>query len=250
MPMMKALLRMEKPMATDAPLPCEGIMLVDKPKGRTAFDLVAILRKRLNVRTIGHAGTLDPMATGVMVMLIGRKYTALSNSFLGQDKEYVGQICLGMETDTYDAEGVSVATSALQPSEAEVAVALAAFQGEISQLPPMYSAKKVNGQKLYQLARQGKTVERTPALVQVNSELLSYQYPHLEVRITCSKGTYVRSIAHDVGKLLGCGAHLSALQRTRSGNCHLAECLSGDLLYSGEITSLQLMEWLRRDVRL
>lgn len=223
---------------------CEGILLVDKPKGKTAFDLVAILRRKLNVRTIGHAGTLDPMATGVMVMLIGKNYTTQSNQFLSEDKEYLGQVHLGIETDTYDAEGVQIEASDKIPSLEEVQHALKSFQGEISQIPPMFSAKKINGQKLYLLARQGKTVERAPVKLQVQTELISYHYPYVELRITCSKGTYVRTIAHDLGKLLGCGGHLSALVRTRSGAGLLSKCISGEQLYNGELSSLAIIERL------
>jgi tRNA pseudouridine55 synthase len=225
--------------------PSEGILLVDKPKGKTAFDLVAILRRRLNVKTIGHAGTLDPMATGVMVMLIGKKYTTQSNQFLTEEKEYLGQVHLGIETDSYDAEGVEVSTSPIIPTEEQLLQALTRFQGEIQQIPPMFSAKKINGQKLCNLARQGKTVERQPVTLTVKTELISYAYPHIELRITCSKGTYVRSIAHDLGKLLGCGAHLSALVRTRSGSNCLTECIDGAGLYSGDITLLEIVNNLR-----
>lgn len=226
---------------------CEGILLLDKPKGKTAFDLVALLRRKLHVKTIGHAGTLDPMATGVMVMLIGKKYTTLSNQFLSADKEYVGRIHLGIETDTYDAEGASVATSDKIPAEAEVIKALESFQGQISQVPPMYSAKKINGQKLYHLARQGKTIERPPQLVNVKSELLCYAYPYIDVRISCTKGTYIRSIAHDLGQILQCGAHLCALVRTRSGSYNLSECIKGDHIYNDEISRVELTERLRKN---
>lgn len=223
----------------------EGILLVDKPKGKTAFDLVAILRRRLNVKTIGHAGTLDPMATGVMVMLIGKKYTTQSNQFLTEEKEYIGQVHLGIETDSYDAEGVEVSRSDLVPTEEEITQALVAFQGEIQQIPPMFSAKKVNGQRLYHLARQGKSVERAAVTLQVKTELISYSYPFIELRITCSKGTYVRSIAHDLGKLVGCGAHLSALVRTRSGAYSISECVDGAGLYSGDVTLLEIINNLK-----
>lgn len=233
-------------MSPQTSLPCEGILLLDKPKGKTAFDLVAILRRILHVKTIGHAGTLDPMATGVMVMLVGKKYTTLSNQFLSAEKEYVGRIHLGIETDSYDAEGVSVATSDKIPTESEVSCALEKFQGQILQIPPMFSAKKINGQKLYHLARQGKTIERPPQEVIVKTELLSYAYPYIDLRVTCSKGTYIRSIAHDLGHLLGCGAHLSALVRTRSGSYNLSECVKGERLYNNEMNHVELMERLRR----
>jgi len=212
-----------------------GYLLVNKPIGKTAFSLVAVLRKQLGIRKIGHAGTLDPLATGVMVMLIGKEYTKLSDQFLCEDKEYLAQIHLGVETDTYDSEGQQITTSDFTPSLEEIKIQLAKFQGEIEQTPPMFSAKKINGQKLYHLARQGKTIERPPSRVRVALEVVAYRYPHLDLRINCSKGTYIRSIAHDLGKELGCGAHLSGLVRTRSGNFHLRDCLNGELLYSGPV---------------
>lgn len=212
-------------------VPTQGYLLLDKPKGKTAFHLVAVLRKRLGVKKIGHAGTLDPLATGVMVMLIGREFTKLSDRFLCEDKEYLAEVHLGIETDSYDAEGNPVANSPLIPTREEVENAIAKFQGSIDQLPPMFSAKKVNGQKLYHLARQGKVIERKTAAVTLHIELLSYSYPLLNLRVSCSKGTYIRSLAHDLGKELECGAHLSALIRTRSGCFQLSDCLSSTLLY-------------------
>lgn len=209
----------------------EGILPVNKPTGKTAFSLVASLRRILKVKKIGHAGTLDPFATGVMVMLIGRSYTQLSDQFLSSDKEYQAQILLGAATDTYDCDGAIVETSAIIPTQAEVEAAIAKFQGEIEQIPPMYSAKKVNGKKLYELARQGRTVERASVKLQVETTLLRYCYPYIDINVNCSKGTYIRSIAHDLGKILGCGGHLVRLQRTRSGSFHLDECLDGSLLF-------------------
>lgn len=219
-------------MATASAQPIQGYLIVNKPKGKTAFTLVAALRKRLGVKTIGHAGTLDPLATGVMVMLIGREYTKLSDKFLGQDKEYIAKLHLGIETDSYDSDGQEVARSQLEPLLSAIKEALLTFQGEIIQIPPMFSAKKIKGQKLYHLARQGKTVERQPVKLTVQTELLSYNYPYLELRISCSKGTYIRSIGHDLGQMLGCGAHLCALVRTRSGNFHLSDSLDGELVYN------------------
>jgi tRNA pseudouridine55 synthase len=204
----------------------EGILLVDKPYGWTSFRLVHVLRKRLGVKKIGHAGTLDPCATGVMVMLIGRRYTRLSNSFLSKEKEYVAKVRLGITTETYDREGKETGCSSFVPSLEEVENILKEFQGEVQQIPPMYSAKKKQGKKLYELARQGKEVEREPVKVWMKTELMSYVYPFLELRVTCSKGTYIRSLADDAGKRLGCGAHLADLQRTRSGDFHLEECIA------------------------
>jgi tRNA pseudouridine55 synthase len=208
----------------------EGILLVDKPQGRTSFSLIRRLRRLTGIRKIGHAGTLDPFATGVMVMLIGREYTRLSEKLLLQDKEYLAEVSLGVSTDTYDCDGKVVARSKKNPSLGQVEKAIEYFQGEIEQIPPMYSAKKIGGKKLYELARKGEEVDRTPAIVKVNTSLLAYNYPYLSIRIACSKGTYIRSIAHELGQRLGCGAHLSQLKRTRSGCFSIDECLDGNLL--------------------
>lgn len=208
----------------------QGILLVDKPKGKTSFDLVRMLRKRLGVKKIGHAGTLDPFATGVMVMLVGRDYTRLSNQFLLCDKEYAAQINLGISTDTYDCEGQILSRSEAIPTLMEIEKALAAFQGEIDQIPPMYSAKKVEGKKLYELARKGIEIERAAVKVTLHIELIAYAYPYIDIKVACSKGTYIRSLAHDIGVKLGCGAHLSALKRTRSGTFLLKDCLDGSRL--------------------
>lgn len=214
---------------------CTGVLLIDKPTGKTSFTLVRQLRRLTREQCVGHAGTLDPFATGVMVMLIGRTYTRLSSQFLNQDKEYLATIYLGTATDTYDCDGQILSTSDFIPSMDEITSALQAFQGWISQLPPMFSAKKVGGKKLYELARKGKEVERTPIKVHLQTELLSYNYPHLELRIACSKGTYVRSVADDLGKALGCFGHLSALKRSRSGPFTLQQCLDGQLLDAAQL---------------
>lgn len=208
----------------------EGILLVNKQRGKTAFSLVAMLRRRLGVKTIGHAGTLDPFATGVMVMLVGKNFTRQSNSFLNSDKEYIATVRLGIDTDTYDCDGVVINENEGVPSLGEVQAALSRFQGEVEQTPPMFSAKKQNGKKLYELARQGIEVERKPVLVKLETTLLDYSYPYLKIKVSCSKGTYIRSIAHDLGKMLGCGAHLNELTRTRSGKFCLDQCLDGTIL--------------------
>ncbi len=205
----------------------EGILLVNKPKGKTSFSLVHELRKIVKVQKIGHAGTLDPFATGVMVMLIGKKYTRMSDQFLHCDKEYEAEVKFGIATDTYDCDGKETFSSDIIPTQEQIEHALKDFQGDIDQIPPMFSAKKRGGKKLCDLAREGKTIERDPIKVNVAAELLSYQYPYLNLRIKCSKGTYVRSIGHDLGIKLGCGAHLSNLTRTRSGTFLLQDCVSG-----------------------
>ena len=210
---------------------CEGILLVDKPKGKTSFSLIGGLRRLLKIKTIGHAGTLDPMATGVMVLMVGKNYTRLSSQLLVQDKEYFAEITLGKTTDSYDAEGQETSCSELIPSHEAIEEALRSFQGEFFQIPPMFSAKKVNGQKLYNLARNGKTIEREPVKVSAEIQLLDYSYPKMTIKVNCSKGTYIRSIAHDMGQRLGCGAYLSALQRTKSGVFSLADCIDGNLIF-------------------
>ncbi len=205
----------------------EGILPVCKPAAKTSFHLVALLRKLTQIRTIGHAGTLDPFATGVMVLLIGKPFTKLSALFLHQDKEYEAVVHLGVTTDTYDLDGQVVETSGFVPTLAEVEYTLEKFQGTILQTPPMFSAKKIQGKKLYELARKGITIERESVPVTLRIELLNYAYPRLSLKIQCSKGTYIRSLAYDIGKALGCGAHLSQLVRTRSGSITLNECCDG-----------------------
>lgn len=207
-----------------------GILLLDKPPGKTSFHMVAILRRLLGVQKIGHSGTLDPFATGVMVMLIGRTFTRLSDQFLEADKEYIAQIRLGISTDTFDCDGCVTQESSLRPTLAQVETALAYFQGEIEQIPPMFSAKKQQGKKLYELARQGIVVERKPVKIKLTTCLISYDYPFINISVSCSKGTYIRSIAYDLGIMLGCGGHLTALQRTRSGCFHLKDCFKLEMV--------------------
>jgi tRNA pseudouridine55 synthase len=205
----------------------EGILPICKSKFQTSFNLVSILRKLTNIRTIGHAGTLDPFAEGVMILLIGKRFTKQSNHFLNQDKEYLATIHLGITTDSYDTEGQITAQSSLIPNLAEVENALLKFQGTILQTPPMFSAKKVQGKRLYELARKGVTIERQASSVTLHIELIDYSYPHLKLKVRCSKGTYIRSLAYDIGIELTCGAHLSALTRTRSGSFALEDCCEG-----------------------
>lgn len=213
----------------------EGILLIDKPKGKTSFSLISLLRKILNVKTIGHAGTLDPMATGVMVLLIGKKYTTLSNTFLNSDKEYIAEITLGASTDSYDAEGVIDKTSDIVPTIDDVEREIKKFQGIIHQTPPMYSAKKVDGKRLYELAREGKEIERKAVPVEVHTSLINYTYPKIAIEVSCSKGTYVRSIAHELGENLKCHGHLSSLIRTKSGTFRLKEAVSGEYLFKAPL---------------
>jgi tRNA pseudouridine55 synthase len=230
-----------------APGEAQGFLLVNKPLSKTSFSLVSALRKCLGVKKIGHAGTLDPAATGVMVMLIGKAYTKLSDRLLMQDKEYQAVVHLGISTDSYDAEGKILATSDYIPSEKELTLALESFQGTILQVPPMFSAKKIGGKKLYELARKGKEVERPAVEVTLKTTLLSYSYPHATLLIHCSKGTYIRSVAHDLGQALGCGGHLSSLQRLRSGPFCLHDCIDGELLFDPKSHRQQIYQALKNE---
>lgn len=207
-----------------------GILLVNKARGTLSFRLVTMLRKKTGIEKIGHAGTLDPFATGLMVMLVGREYTKKSDTFLTCDKEYKATIHLGVETDTYDIDGKVVARSDLIPTRAQLDHVLQSFQGQILQTPPMFSAKKMQGKKLYELARQGKTVERSAVSVQVSIVCTRYEYPEVDIQVVCSKGTYIRSLAHDIGQKLGTGAHLSSLTRLRSGTFSLEHAVPEEKL--------------------
>lgn len=208
-----------------------GILPVNKPENVVSFALIKQLRRLTKIKTIGHAGTLDPFATGVMLLLIGRPYTKLSNLFLTEDKVYETTLQLGSATDSFDTDGTITDTSSLIPSKLKVLEALEKFQGTIEQVPPMFSAKKQNGQKLYTLARQGLEVARQPVTIRVETTLLSYEYPYIKLRIRGSKGTYIRSIGHDIGLMLGCFAHLKDLTRTVSGSITLEQCIDGNLLF-------------------
>ncbi len=204
----------------------EGILLVDKIENKTSFSLVFELRKITGVQKIGHAGTLDPFATGLMVMLIGKKYTRMSNSFLNSDKEYIAKICLGKVTDTYDIDGQVLKSCDLMPGLEQIKEKLALFEGEIKQVPPMFSAKKIGGQKLYHLARKGISIERRPKPVTLSIKLLEFTPPFLFLDISCSSGTYIRSLAYDLGEALGCGAYLHSLRRVRAGNFHIKDAVA------------------------
>ena len=205
----------------------EGVLLVDKPQGLTSHDVVYRLRRKLSMKKIGHAGTLDPMATGLLVMLIG-KATRISQYLMSVDKAYEGEATLGVVTASQDAEGEVLTTMPVpELTEAQVREAMKGFLGDQYQTPPMHSAIKIDGVPLYKMARKGEEVEREPRFIRVMSfELLSFAPPRITFRLLCTKGTYVRTIAHDLGQKLGCGAHLSALRRTGSGKFDIAQCLT------------------------
>ena len=203
-----------------------GFLNINKPPGITSHDVVARLRRGLKIKKIGHAGTLDPMATGVLVICVGAA-TRLSEYVMHTTKTYHARIKLGVMTDTYDAEGAVIAEQdATHISEADVMRVLAGFVGEIEQLPPMYSAIKHKGKKLYELAREGQTIEREPRRITIELlDVLDWSLPEFTLKITCGAGTYIRSLAHDIGELLGVGAHLTGLTRSASGSFKLDEAV-------------------------
>ena len=196
----------------------EGILLVDKPQGITSHDVVYKLRRIFHIKKIGHAGTLDPMATGLLLMLVG-KATKVSQYLMSMEKEYTGTVMLGQSTDSQDAEGeITEERPVPELSEDAVLKEIKTFLGDQYQTPPMFSAKKINGQKLYKLARQGKTVAREPRVINIAKfEMTRFAPPEIDFLVSCSKGTYVRTIAHDLGERLGCGGHLCSLRRTGVG---------------------------------
>ena len=200
-----------------------GVLIVDKPAGWTSSDVVCKLRGVLRERRIGHSGTLDPMATGVLPVFVGRATRAVE--FCEADeKEYVAGLRLGIETDTQDTTGTVLRTAESLPDEAALRAVLPDFTGLISQLPPMYSAVKVGGKKLYELARRGVELERQPRQITIRTlELVSGGGDTYTLRVVCSKGTYIRTLCHDIGRALGCGAAMCALRRVRAGAFSLAQ---------------------------
>ena len=207
-----------------------GVLIVDKPAGVTSHDVVNQVRRLAGIRRVGHAGTLDPMATGVLVLLLGQA-TRLSRFATAHTKRYVGVVRFGETTTTYDAEGEIVDRRPVEVDLRAIEAALDAFRGSIKQVPPMYSAIRVGGQRLYKLAREGEEVEREARPVEIYElEIVAWQSPDLTLDVRCSSGTYVRSLAHDLGQSLGCGGHLSALRRTESGHFTLAQSHTPDEL--------------------
>lgn len=222
----------------------EGFLYINKPVGMTSHDVIDELRKVTKIRRIGHSGTLDPFATGLLVCGLGREATKKLVIFLKQDKEYLACLKLGFVSDTYDRTGeIKKREVQKQPSLVMIRKILKKFQGEISQYPPMFSAKKIKGKKLYQLARQGITVELQPSLVKIYSlKIEKYEFPYLSFRIECSSGTYIRSLANDIGQALDCGAYLDKLCRTKIGDISLNSAV--DL---NELNSFNWPEFLKLD---
>jgi len=195
-----------------------GYILIDKPKTWTSFDVVAKLRNITGIRKIGHAGTLDPIATGLLIVAIGRDATKHIEELMKLNKEYIVKAKLGEVSDTYDADGKVNSNENSEINKEELLEAVNKYVGEIEQVPPMYSAKKIKGKKLYELARQGKEVERQAVKINIsNIELLDLTYPYFELKINCSSGTYIRSLVHDIGQDLNMGAVMYELRRTKIG---------------------------------
>lgn len=212
-----------KPRGTATVNAVDGILNVNKPAGMTSHDVVRVVRKFSHLKRVGHAGTLDPMATGVLLVCLGQA-TRVVEYLSDHDKKYRARVMLGVETDTYDATGAVVAQREVTATREQIEAALRGFIGRISQMPPAYSAIKQNGVPLYKLARQGKQVETAARAVEIFSiDLRAVELPAVEFDVHCGKGTYIRSLAHDLGEKLGCGAHLTALTRTASGDFTLED---------------------------
>jgi len=204
-----------------------GFILINKPEGPTSHDIVDKLREITGIRKIGHAGTLDPFAKGLLILGIGREATKKLHSFQKLDKEYVAKIKLGGVSNTYDKTGkIILKENAKPPTKEKIEKIMNEFVGEISQIPPIFSAKKIKGKKLYQLAHKGERVQPKPVRVRIEYiKILKYEWPWLKIKVKCSSGTYIRSLASDVGENLGCGGYLEELCRTNIGNFSLREAI-------------------------
>jgi tRNA pseudouridine55 synthase len=220
----------------------DGAILVDKPAGPTSHDVVDAIRRKFQIKKVGHCGTLDPNATGLLIIVLGRG-TKLSERLMGDDKVYDGTIKFGETTDSYDSDGEILETKIVPPLTLERLNELAVpFVGDQMQTPPMVSAIKKNGVPLYKLARKGIEVEREPRLIHIyNFRFTNYSEPLGEFRVACTKGTYIRSIAHDLGQKIGCGAHLAKLRRSVSGKFDVADAKTLD-----EILKMSLGELEKR----
>ncbi|MBS0308941.1 MAG: tRNA pseudouridine(55) synthase TruB [Proteobacteria bacterium] len=211
-------------------LPLDGVLLLDKPAGLSSNDALIKAKRLLNAKKAGHTGTLDPFATGLLPLCFGEA-TKFAQDLLDADKTYETVVHLGIRTDTGDTEGAVLAQSAVHVTRSQIEAVLAQFRGEIEQVPPMHSALKRDGKPLYEYARAGITLERDARRVIILAlELLDYAAPYLRLRVSCSKGTYIRVLGEDIGAALGCGAHLQALRRIRVGNLELEGCVTLDAL--------------------
>ena len=212
-----------------------GILVVDKPKDFTSHDVIGKMRGILRMRQIGHAGTLDPIATGVLIVLLG-KATRASDYLMAEQKEYVAKLVLGKTTDTQDITGNVLNESEVNVTKEQFVEAMNSFIGDIEQIPPMYSAIQIDGKRLYDLARKGIEVERKSRLINIAGiELLSNNGNEYEIKIACSKGTYIRTLCHDIGAKLGCGATMTELRRIKSGNFLVEKACTIDDIQNGRV---------------
>jgi tRNA pseudouridine55 synthase len=214
-----------------------GFLLINKPSGPTSHDVIAKLRHLTGIRKIGHAGTLDPLASGLLICAVGRQATKQIDKFVKQNKTYEAEGTLGAVSDTYDSQGIITAVSQEKIGQEELIKSLNKFVGTQDQTPPMYSAKKVAGKKLYELARQGIEIERKACCITISRlELTAFEYPKFKIIIDCSTGTYVRSLIYDIGQDLRVGSFMSALKRTTIGNFNLSQAT--------ELSSLTPENWI------
>lgn len=205
-----------------------GFLLVNKPSGITSHDVVEVLRKITGIKKIGHGGTLDPIATGLLIVGIGRRATKKLKEIQALNKEYLAKVRLGRVSNTYDREGkIQEMKIEKIPTFEEVQEVIKTFVGEIEQIPPPFSAKKINGKRAYQLARRGIMVKLKPQKIKIyDIEILKYSFPFLEIKVICSSGTYIRTLAHEIGKKLNCGAYLEELTRTKIGNFSIERAIN------------------------
>jgi tRNA pseudouridine55 synthase len=233
----------------------DGLLLIDKPQGMTSHDVVARVRRIIGIRAIGHAGTLDPFATGLLILCVGNA-TRLSEYLLGEIKSYSGRMKLGERTNTDDLDGEVIERREVHATPEDIERARAAFTGDISQVPPQYSAIQIGGKRAYKLARSGETVELQARPVQILELTLAFAGEStVDLRMKCTAGTYVRALARDVGEMLGCGAHLVSLRREQSGPFRLASAItletlqqaaaSGDWMASGRLLLGQTVQTVR-----
>ncbi len=212
----------------------DGVLLVDKAEGMTSHDVVALIRRKLEIRKVGHCGTLDPIATGLLLLTLGRG-TKIQDLLMSEDKEYAGTLMLGVTTSTQDRQGEVIDQRPVPVlEENQIRAAFEKFRGDFYQMPPMVSAIKHGGVPLYKLARQGKVVEREPRLVHVYRYTVDrISLPEIDFSVVCSKGFYVRTYVHDIGEELGCGGHLKSLRRVKSGRFDVDQAITVDKIRSG-----------------
>lgn len=202
-----------------------GFLLINKPSGPTSHDIIYQLRRLTGIKKIGHAGTLDPFASGLLIVAVEREFTKQIDNFVKMDKTYIADLKLGATSDTLDRTGkIQLITNSEQLTINDIKKILKKFTGKQLQTPPMFSAKKIGGKKLYQLARKGIEIKRESTEIEIFSiKLLEYNWPDLKIETSCSSGTYIRSLAHDIGKILACGAYLEELKRTQIGDYYLKD---------------------------